>query len=136
MIRRREFLVGAGAATIAAPTIVRAQQPTVIKMGALKLIHSIAPYFYQRFTPAGYEVEVIPFESPADGKNAVAGALAVTAGPRDIWLHFGDATIADGKPVRAIENLVTGETRLLEWGGVRLQIDPAHDPALLFRCHT
>src|SRR5262249_46460605 len=45
--------------------------PTVIKMGALKLIHSIAPYFYQRFTPAGYEVEVIPFESPSDGKNAV-----------------------------------------------------------------
>jgi ABC-type nitrate/sulfonate/bicarbonate transport system substrate-binding protein len=71
MIRRREFLVGAGAATIAAPTIVRAEAPTVIKMGALKLIHSIAPYFYQRFTPAGYEIEVIPFESPADGKNAV-----------------------------------------------------------------
>jgi NitT/TauT family transport system substrate-binding protein len=40
-------------------------------MGALKLIHSIAPYFYERFTPAGYTVEVIPFESPADGKNAV-----------------------------------------------------------------
>jgi ABC-type nitrate/sulfonate/bicarbonate transport system substrate-binding protein len=70
MIRRREFLAGAAAA-FAAPTAVRAQQPTVIRMGALKLIHSIAPYFYQRFTPAGYEVEVIPFESPTDGKNAV-----------------------------------------------------------------
>jgi ABC-type nitrate/sulfonate/bicarbonate transport system substrate-binding protein len=70
MIRRREFLAGAAAA-IATPTVVRAQQPTVIRMGALKLIHSIAPYFYQRFTPAGYEVEVIPFESPTDGKNAV-----------------------------------------------------------------
>jgi ABC-type nitrate/sulfonate/bicarbonate transport system substrate-binding protein len=70
MIRRREFLAGAAAA-FATPTVVRAQQPTVIRMGALKLIHSIAPYFYQRFTPAGYEVEVIPFESPTDGKNAV-----------------------------------------------------------------
>src|SRR3981081_74938 len=71
MIRRRDFLIGAGAATIAGPTVVRAQQPTVIKMGALKLIHSIAPYFYERFTPAGYKVEVIPFESPTEGKNAV-----------------------------------------------------------------
>jgi ABC-type nitrate/sulfonate/bicarbonate transport system substrate-binding protein len=70
MIRRREFLMGAGV-TLAAPALVRAQQPTVIKMGALKLIHSIAPYFYDRFTPAGYKVEVIPFESPTEGKNAV-----------------------------------------------------------------
>jgi starch synthase (maltosyl-transferring) len=22
----------------------------------------------------------------------------------------------------------------VEWGGIRLRIDPAHDPALLFRC--
>src|SRR5215813_5588203 len=70
MIRRREFLVAMGAA-VAAPSLVRAQQPTVIKMGSLKLIHSIAPHFYERFTPAGYRVEVIPFESPTEGKNAV-----------------------------------------------------------------
>jgi len=70
MIRRREFLVAMGAAA-AAPSLVRAQQPTVIKMGSLKLIHSIAPHFYERFTPAGYRVEVIPFESPTEGKNAV-----------------------------------------------------------------
>ena len=71
MIRRRDFLIGAGAAAMASPAIVRAQQPTVIKMGALKLIHSIAPWFYDRFTPAGFKVEVIPFESPTEGKNAV-----------------------------------------------------------------
>src|SRR4030088_3162661 len=71
MIRRRDFLIGAGAAALARPTVVLAQQPTVIKMGALKLIHSIAPHFYARFTPAGYQVEVIPFESPTEGKNAV-----------------------------------------------------------------
>src|SRR5882757_7831561 len=71
MIRRRDFLIGAGAAALARPAVVLAQQPTVIKMGALKLIHSIAPYFYERFTPAGYKVEVITFESPTEGKNAV-----------------------------------------------------------------
>jgi ABC-type nitrate/sulfonate/bicarbonate transport system substrate-binding protein len=71
MIRRREFLIGAGAAALAGPTVVQAQEPKVIRMGALKLIHSIAPYFYERFTPAGYKIEVIPFESPTDGMTAV-----------------------------------------------------------------
>jgi starch synthase (maltosyl-transferring) len=71
-----------------------------------------------------------------DKSNAVAGALAVTDGPREFWLHFGDMRIADGKPVRAIENLVSSEQRVLEWGGTRLWIDPADDPALLFRCLT
>src|SRR3954463_3039743 len=46
-------------------------QEKVIKVGGLKLIHSITPYFYEKFTPAGYKIEVIPFESPTDGKNAV-----------------------------------------------------------------
>jgi starch synthase (maltosyl-transferring) len=68
-----------------------------------------------------------------DGANAVAGAIAVTGQAREFWLHFGDAQFG-GQPVRAIENLITGEHRLLEWGGTRLRIDPANDPALLFRC--
>jgi NitT/TauT family transport system substrate-binding protein len=73
MIRRREFLIGAGVAAIGAPSIIKAKADdvVVIKMGALKLIHSIAPYFYEQFTPAGYKVDVIPFESPTEGKNAV-----------------------------------------------------------------
>jgi len=33
-------------------------QDKVIKVGALKLIHSITPYFYEKFTPAGYRIEV------------------------------------------------------------------------------
>ena len=72
-IRRREILTGAAVsvAALSAPSLLRAQQPTVIRMGALKLIHSIAPYFYEKFTPAGYQVEVIPLESPTEGKNAV-----------------------------------------------------------------
>src|SRR5215470_14434205 len=71
MIRRRDVIIGAGAAVAAGPVIARAEETTVIKMGALKLIHSIAPHFYDKFTPAGYKVEVIPFESPTEGKNAV-----------------------------------------------------------------
>ena len=43
----------------------------VIKVGTLKLIHAITPYFYEKFTPPGYRIEVIPFETPTDGKNAV-----------------------------------------------------------------
>jgi NitT/TauT family transport system substrate-binding protein len=46
-------------------------QERVIKVGTLKLIHGITPYFYSKFAPAGYKIEVIPFESPTDGKNAV-----------------------------------------------------------------
>src|SRR6185369_5813855 len=48
MIRRRDFVIGAGAAAIAGPAVLRAQEVTTIKMGALKLIHSIAPYFYEK----------------------------------------------------------------------------------------
>lgn len=76
MLNRRKFLTATAAAaastTLLSAPFVRAQsQPVIIKMGALKLIHSIAPYFYEKFTPAGYKVEVLPFESPTEGKNAV-----------------------------------------------------------------
>ena len=71
-------------------------------------------------------------ESSRDG-NAVACAIALAGDPQDFWLHFGDNKIS-GKPVRAIEKSSTGERRLLEWGGTRLRINPADDPALLFRC--
>ena len=43
----------------------------VVRVGTLKLIHGITPYFYEKFAPPGYKIEVIPFESPTDGKNAV-----------------------------------------------------------------
>ena len=68
-IDRRTVL--AGAALLMAPGGARAQALQTIKMGALKLIHSIAPHFYQRFTPAGYKIEVVPFESPTECKNGV-----------------------------------------------------------------
>lgn len=75
MIHRRTLLAGLGAGFLATPLVAtrsRAQGgPTVIRMGSLKLIHSIAPHFYERFTPAGVRVEVVPFESPTECKNAV-----------------------------------------------------------------
>jgi ABC-type nitrate/sulfonate/bicarbonate transport system substrate-binding protein len=71
-IRRREFIAGLGVGLVAAPAIVRAEAgPIVIRAGALKLIHSIAPYFYDQFVPAGYRVEVLPFETPTECKSAV-----------------------------------------------------------------
>jgi ABC-type nitrate/sulfonate/bicarbonate transport system substrate-binding protein len=70
MINRRTFMK-TGAALIAATSAARAQSQTVIRMGSLKLIHSIAPYFYEKFAPAGYRVEVVPFESPTECKNGV-----------------------------------------------------------------
>jgi starch synthase (maltosyl-transferring) len=83
--------------------------------------------------------EVIGFvKESAAGDNAVAVAIALSkSGPRQFWFHFGDIDIgppgARGR-VAAVENLITGERLTVEWGGVRLRIDPEHDPAVLFRC--
>ncbi|HSS83501.1 MAG TPA: NrtA/SsuA/CpmA family ABC transporter substrate-binding protein [Reyranella sp.] len=72
MIQRRRLLAGAGlaAASLAAPSVLRAETRTV-KMGALRLVHSMPPYFYERFAPADLKIEIIVFDSPTDGKNAV-----------------------------------------------------------------
>jgi len=72
MIQRRRLLAGAGlaAASLAAPSILRAE-PRTVKMGALRLVHSMPPYFYERFAPADLKIEIIVFDSPTDGKNAV-----------------------------------------------------------------
>jgi ABC-type nitrate/sulfonate/bicarbonate transport system substrate-binding protein len=81
----RRTLLASGAALLAMPHVARAQTVT-IKMGALKLIHSIAPHFYERFAPAGTKIEVIPFESPTECKNGVVtqsvdfGVFGIAAG--------------------------------------------------------
>lgn len=123
LIDRRSVIAGLGAAAVAAPTIVRAQSPTVIRVGALKLIHSIAPYFYERFVPAGYKVEVLPFETPTECKTAVvtrsvdfghfgiaAGQLGAAAGEPIVLIastcNRGMAIIAKkDSPVHAIKDL-------------------------------
>src|SRR3954451_19281731 len=84
------------------------------------------------------DAEVIGFvKQSVAGDNAVAVAIALTKSKHQFWLHFGDILI--GPPdarqrVGAIENLITGERHMIEWGGVRLSIDPEQDPTLLFRC--
>lgn len=74
------------------------------------------------------------------GDNAVAVAIALAGeGPREFWFHFGDIAIGppeSRRPVSSIENLATGERHFIEWGGVRLSIDPQRDPMLIFRCDT
>jgi starch synthase (maltosyl-transferring) len=72
-----------------------------------------------------------------DRRNTVAAAIALSAAPSEVWFPLGGVEVAsaDGlRPPVALENLMTGERHAIEWGGVRLWIDPQHDPALLFRC--
>ena len=67
----RLLLVTFGTLSLLLTTPQAWAQDKVLRVGTLKLIHGITPYFYQKFAPPGYTVEVIPFESPTDGKNAV-----------------------------------------------------------------
>jgi len=76
-------------------------QDKVLKVGTLKLIHGISVYFYEKFAPDGYTVEVIPFESPTDGKNAVL------TGTVDTCIHGIAAFLlgaAAGEPVVIVAN--------------------------------
>jgi NitT/TauT family transport system substrate-binding protein len=72
MLNRRKLLKGTAAAAgvLAMPAIARAQARTV-KMGSLRLIHSMTPHFYEKFAPADLKIEITTFDSPTDGKNAV-----------------------------------------------------------------
>jgi NitT/TauT family transport system substrate-binding protein len=72
MLQRRRLLIGAGLAVgaLAAPAVLRAETRTV-KMGALRLVHSMPPFFYEKFVPQGTRIETVVFDSPTDGKNAV-----------------------------------------------------------------
>ena len=85
MIRRRHLLAAA-AIPLAAPHLAHAQAARTVKMGSLRLIHSMPPHFYQRFAPPGLTIEITTFDSPTDGKNAVVtrsvdfGAFGIAAG--------------------------------------------------------
>jgi NitT/TauT family transport system substrate-binding protein len=71
-MRLRIGVVACALAGLAVAALAPAMaEERVIKVGTLKLIHAITPYFYEKFTPPGYKIEVLPFESPTDGKNAV-----------------------------------------------------------------
>jgi starch synthase (maltosyl-transferring) len=110
-------------------------------IGRLNRIRRVNPALLQtsnlRFAQID-DREVIGYvKESADGDNAVAVAVALSReGPREFWFHFGDLEIGPRdrrRPVKWIENLLTGERHTLEWGGVRLRIDQ-QEPALFFRC--
>lgn len=99
---RRVFLCAAlSSLAVAVPTLARAQDKKVIRVGTLKLIHGITPYFYEKFVPAGYTIEVIPFESPTDGKNAVLTGTVDTCIHGIAAFYLGAAA---GEPVVIIAN--------------------------------
>ena len=69
--------------------------------------------------------------------NSVVVTIALSRDVHEFWLPLGDIQVGmagDRRHVAALENIVTGERHAVEWGGVRLRIDPGHDPALLLRC--
>jgi NitT/TauT family transport system substrate-binding protein len=72
-INRRQLCAAAttAAGLIALPALVRAQTPRAIKVCGFRVLHSMAPHFYERFLPSNLKVEVISFDSPTDAKNAV-----------------------------------------------------------------
>jgi NitT/TauT family transport system substrate-binding protein len=71
MLSRRKLILSASAAAVASTSVRAFAADQVIKVGTLKLMHAITPHFYEKFAPAGYKIEVFPFETPTDGKNAV-----------------------------------------------------------------
>jgi starch synthase (maltosyl-transferring) len=69
--------------------------------------------------------------------NSVLAAIALSGGTHEFWFPLNDVQVGvagDRRAITAVENLITGERAAVEWGGIRLRIDPARDPALLFRC--
>ena len=78
-----------------------AAQDKVLKVGTLKLIHGISAYFYEKFAPPGYTVEVYPFESPTDGKNAVLTGTVETCIHGIAAFLLGAAA---GEPIMIVAN--------------------------------
>ena len=114
------FLLVALSLVIAAPQAEA--QDKVLRVGTLKLIHGISAYFYEKFVPPGYTVEVIPFESPTDGKNAVL------TGTVDTCIHGIAAFIlgaAAGEPVVIVANANNGGMVIM--AGVNTDIKTVKD---------
>jgi starch synthase (maltosyl-transferring) len=84
------------------------------------------------------DVNVIGFvKESVNQTNSVIVAIALSRDVHEFWLPLGDVQVGmagDRRNVAAVENLITGERYPVEWGGIRLRIDPVRDPALLFRC--
>jgi starch synthase (maltosyl-transferring) len=81
---------------------------------------------------------VIGFVKEAvDHGSAIAVAIALAKEPQRAWFHFGDLEVGPegaAKRVIAVEDVASGERHAVEHGGLRLDIDPRRDPALIMRC--
>lgn len=91
-----------------------------------------------RLAQIDHECVIGCIKESVDRSNAVAVAISVEGGePKDFWFHFGGIEIGpegNRRRITAVENLVSGARHQLEWDGLRLRIDPANDPILIFRC--
>jgi NitT/TauT family transport system substrate-binding protein len=75
---RRSFLSAAGAtaAASAIPGFARAATPRTVKVGMLKTVNTIVMQFYQKFAAPGTTYDVVIYDTPPDGKDAlVSGAV-------------------------------------------------------------
>ena len=77
-------------------------------------------------------------KNSGDQTNVVVTVVSLTGDFREFWLPLGSLEVRAGdgglRPVAALENLKSGPTSPVTHGGMRLWIDPLHDPVLLFRC--
>jgi len=130
-LARRSLIAGG----LAAPFVLRARSSraaATIRMGTLKLIHAITPYFYQKFMPEGYAVEVVPFENPADGKDAVVsgsvdfGTFGIAAAIFGASMRQPVVVIASecNKGMAIVAGKDSGVTKLTDLRGKRVAIWP------------
>jgi len=59
-----------GSLSLLAATPQAQADDKVLRVGTLKLIHGITPYFLPEVCASRLYRGVVPFESPTDGKNA------------------------------------------------------------------
>ena len=91
-----------------------------------------------RFLGVEHQDVIAYVKHSPDETNAVVVAIGLTRDFKEFWLPLADVQVrtADGalRPIAALENLKSGPTSRLSHGGVKLWIDPMHDPFLIFRC--
>jgi starch synthase (maltosyl-transferring) len=90
-----------------------------------------------RFLPVENGNVIAFVKQDTDATNVVVVAISLAREVQECWLPLASVEIATAGERRAplaLENLITNERRPVEWGGVQLRIDPARDPAQLFRC--
>ncbi|MBN9004771.1 MAG: alpha-1,4-glucan--maltose-1-phosphate maltosyltransferase [Rhizobiales bacterium] len=90
-----------------------------------------------KFLPIDNDQIIAFTKQSTDGRNTVVGAIALSRDASEFWLPLDSIqvqTTGGSKVPVVLENLMTSERHAVEWGGVRLRLDPLRDPALLFRC--